>query len=656
MNRKGVERVLLTVGVVALAGTNAAITRRSERSARRRDRTRPISPAPRPPVLVPSTPPPPRDEDVAAAAPRPRNRSRVLLAAAFFVGLGALGLSFTLAGRGGFGTVPFVVFWVGFLIFAAPAALRACAAHTSDAERWVLIALLGLWDFVPKLLRDPTGPLFSDELAHWSQASKGAASGTLDVQSTLIPFIRRFPGLEALVSAIHAVTGLSLWQSGQVVVAIAHVAALVAVMIIAFRISHSSRAAAIAAVIYAVNPSFMFFDSQFSYESLGIVLFLWTVAAAVTVADEPSAGWWGIGALAGLACVATHHLSSYILVAVLLGLAVVTRKKMVWTLAAVVTAGAAAWLAFVAQFETGGYYGPFLTGGVQQLTKIVGGSGGQRTLFAKSAAPSFEQICGFLAPPLVAAGALASMWYLWRRRGHVTSAVIAIGVLGVSYFLSLPFIFTTSGNEAARRSWAFSYLGLAILLALVLHEKVRTKLAGALVAAAVVIMLVGNTSSSVNVQYRFPGPYVYGSDTRSLTAEQIDMTDWFVRTLGPGNHVITDRYTALTLASFGEQEVANPSSGFPAWDLFLSADEPSRTLLQEMKGGAYRYVVIDRRMFSNTPLIGVYFTASEPGAFDHATPPPQGALTRWDHEPWATKVYDSTNYVVFRLDLDKALS
>jgi hypothetical protein len=253
-------------------------------------------------------------------------------------------------------------------------------------------------------------------------------------------------------------------------------------------------------------------------------------------------------------------------------------------------------------------------------------------------------------------GTFVGVVKLWRRRSKVSPALIALGVLGLAYFPSLPFIFTVLGNEAARRSWAFSYLGLALLLALVLAEPSRLRLAGPIVAAALVIVLIGNTSSSVNVQYRFPGPYVYGSDTRSLTTEQLAMTDWFVNTLGPGNRVVTDRYTALSLASFGEQEVANPSPGFPVWDLFFSAGDPSPQLLQQMRGSGYRYVVMDRRMFSNLPLIGVYFTAGEPGAFEHTSPPSAAVLDRWAHLPWATSLYESEHYVVYGLDLDRAVS
>src|SRR5207253_2959399 len=114
----------------------------------------------------------------------------------------------------------------------------------------------------------------------------------------------------------------------------------------------------------------------------------------------------------------------------------------------------------------------------------------------------------------------------WYERMH-SSVGIALILFGLLYFPSLPVMLTEAGNEGARRSWAFTYIGLSLLIAPIIPWLLRRaarwphmeKVTLGGVAAILSIMLVGNVSMQTNEYYRFPGPYVYGSDTRSTTAE-----------------------------------------------------------------------------------------------------------------------------------------
>jgi hypothetical protein len=164
-------------------------------------------------------------------------------------------------------------------------------------------------------------------------------------------------------------------------------------------------------------------------------------------------------------------------------------------------------------------------------------------------------------------------------------------------------------------------------------------------------LIVGNTSSAIDVAYRFPGPYVYGSDTRSATTELAATTTWFRVHAGTGAHVITDRYTGLSLAGFAGADVATPSPGFPAWDLFFDGNGAPPKVLAEVSVSPYTYLVTDDEMAEHVPAIGVYFGASEPGAFDHTAPVPRAALGQYTSVAWATEVYRSDDYSIYRLDL-----
>lgn len=583
------------------------------------------------------------------------------------------------------GQTEFDVFWIGMLAFALPAGLRAADRRAAPGQRWALVALIGAWDYLPKFLRNPTGPLYSDEMAHYRQTADVASSGHLYPPNTLIPILPHFPGQQALVAALHQVTGLSIWAVAEVLLAGCHVAAVVGIMALAGRLTGSDRAAAVAALVFAVNPGFMFFDAEYSYESFALPLLIWTLVAAASAAGRgrPPAvrrAWVAVGTATGLACVVTHHLSSYILVMLLLAASVghsfaarrwvslgpVTgpvARRALWALTAVVGAGAALWL--VPAHQVFGYYSPYVTQGFSQVLHLVGHRGGSRTLFRASPSPLYEKVSAFLAPlavlALVAAALRRRTRYRLIRCGPAFVGLAAAGA--VAYFASLPFIFTTFGNEGARRSWSFSYIGVALLAGVVMTGSGGTvapdpwsgprpaRRRTAAVALALVVVLIGNTDASIDVEYRFPGPYVYGSDTRSLTAELVALARWFDRTVPGDPHVITDRYTGLALGGLGRAVLAQPSPGFPVWELYFDAAGPPAGLLAEVSGSGYSWLVIDSRMAKYVAAIGAYFVSSEPGYGTRTRPVPAAALERYRVQPWATAVYDSTDYTVYRLDL-----
>lgn len=580
--------------------------------------------------------------------------------------------------------VQFDLFWLGILAFALPAGYRALCARTTPTRRWTLVALVGAWDFLPKFLRDPGSPLFSDELAHYRQAVVVAGSHKLYPDNPLIPIIRVFPGQQALTAALHDVTGLSIWTVAESTLLLFHVATVVGIMALAARLTGSYRAAAISALFFATTANFMFFDSEYSYESIGLPLAVWALVAAVNATgrgERPAKRWtWvGAGSLIGLACAVTHHLSSYVLAGLLLIVAAShtvahrrgsgpstsrAARQAAWTLALVLVAACGFWL--IPAHQVFSYYSPYLTSGFSEVTHLLGHKSGARTLFKATTTPLYEQVFAFAGPPILLA--LAVVAYRSHRRrlyalGPSYVALVLAGVLG--YFASLPFILTSFGSEGAHRSWTFSYIGVALLAGPVLdhylsrgHDPVtptagrsrRRRLWPVITAAVLVVLLIGNTASSVDVEYRFPGPYVYGSDTRSLTDELLYLTQWFQQTQPANPNIITDRYTGLPLGGFDGANLAAASKGFPFWEMYFDPAGPPAGLLVAIGYSNYDYLIVDSRMAKDVPLLGVYFSYAEPQALTRTKPVPVAALDRYHLQPWAIEVFASSHYSVYRLD------
>jgi hypothetical protein len=243
--------------------------------------------------------------------------------------------------------------------------------------------------------------------------------------------------------------------------------------------------------------------------------------------------------------------------------------------------------------------------------------------------------------------------------------LFAFSLLGLMYFPSTVFILSASGAEGARRSWAFTWIGLSLLISVAVvwlvdwsERTSRWKRAGlrSVLMAGLAVVLVGGTASGLDASYRFPGPFLYGSDARSVTPELLATSAWFKARFGAENNIITDRYTGLVLASFGMQNTAFPSGKFPVYNLYLAEPgvpiEPSN-LISEMTQAKITYLVVDERMAYELPELGVYFTPTDPPTLQ-----PQngksvfyGRLAKFDTMQWMVKVFQSDDYSIYRLNL-----
>jgi hypothetical protein len=560
---------------------------------------------------------------------------------------------------------------------------------TSGAARSALLVLLAIMSYAPKLLRDPTSPVFHDEFAHWRETYDILTTGKLFNPAQIVPIISRYPGLHSATAALVNVTGLSIWQAATLLLLLFHVALLLGVAALAQSIGLSSRAAALAAIMYSFNSSFLYFDTEFGYESMAITLIVWTLFAFVrAIRAQPGrerVSWCCVTVFLSAGTVVTHHLSSInltlIMTLVSLALSVpwlarregwVRTAVTAWGLTLFMGLAITGWIYFVAP-ATVGYLSPYLGTGLSELLQVATGAGSGRQLFSASLSPAWEHQTAFLVTLIALCMAVAGLIMIRNRirgrllpGGRPRSLLVAFTLLGLVYFPSTLFILSAAGAEGARRSWAVTWIGLAIFIAPVaiwliewssrrVHTLSRAGLRAGLMAV-LAVALIGGTGAGLDPSYRFPGPFLYGSDARSETPELDAMSQWFLHRFGHGNNVVTDRYTGLISASFGAQDIANPSSGFPAYDLYL--DKPGQPigpafLLEELSSSHYLYLIVDKRMAFDAPRVGVYFESDEPSSLvlPDGQPVFKGRLNKFNSTVWMNKVFQSDNYSVYRMNL-----
>jgi len=68
-----------------------------------------------------------------------------------------------------------------------------------------------------------------------------------------------------------------------------------------------------------------------------------------------------------------------------------------------------------------------------------------------------------------------------------------------------------------------------------------------------------------------------------------------------------------------------------------------------VRQGAIRYVLIDRRLATAPPQIGVYFETNEDGAYMHTVPLDPSALAKFDRLLGVNLIYDSGAIQIYQL-------
>lgn len=606
----------------------------------------------------------------------PRAPSRVLLLALTSAGLLLVALSYRFASEGLPAQLYYLVFWFGMLTTLVPIALRVVAANASRRDRLMGLTLFAVASGFPKFLRNAGSPSYHDEYAHWREAVDVLGSGVLFMPNTLIPIVQQFPGTSAVTAVLHLLSGISVWHAGVLIVHIMHAAGIVAVFIVVESCLDSARAGAIGGIVYALNPSAIYFDTQYAYESIAINFFLWILALGVVATHVRSRrrrrGFVVAALLLCAAVIVTHHLTAVFLIAALIAMVAISLlwpgmrrwgrggtpalprrdERRVWLLLLLgFVLLSAVWVTWAAP-ATIEYLRPYFGGSVGELNSIAREDGDTgRTLLAASVQPVWERVLTAAAPLLLGLVAVVAVWNVLRHRERWYSTAVAIMAFGLIYFPSVPFILAPTGAEGARRSWGFTYVGVALIVAFVLmHVNGRwsPRTRGRLAAVGFVVLLIGNVGGGLNDPYRFPGPWQWGTDTRSASPEARAVAET-LQAQGGRVRVVTDAYTSLQLAAYGGVDVAHPSLGFPAWELVQRNDDPSPELAAMLSSSHFDFLVVDVRMAQEDPFNGHNFGQHDP-LLSRRTPTEN--LERLDETPWASRIMTTEHLRVYRLDLN----
>ncbi len=550
------------------------------------------------------------------------------------------------------------LFWSGLITLIIPFGVRLAMPATSRSERIALVIFLGMGLYLVKVMQNPLAFTYPDEYVHVFNLDQVLNTGHLFAPNPLIQVTPLYHGLSIVASSVAAITGLSPFLAGLVVIGVARFLLVVGLFLLFEEISGSSRVAGLGVLAYTANPNFLFFSAQYAYESLALPLAVLIAALVISRLKTTDAamrlGLGLVSILLVMTIVITHHLTSYALLGFLAALSVAFwifyRGKLhgpiLMTLFALVSA--LAWLLFVAT-PTVGYLSPVLGGAIQSVTQFLTSPGASRGLFSSTSgyvSPVWERVValgGVLMTVIALPFGLRRIWNEYRNN----PAAWLLGAAAVGYVGTLALRFFPAAWEIGNRASEFLFVGVGFVLALAatwMDTRLVMNLAKrAALAALFALIFMEGVIAGWPPLARLAQPYFVDAKNHVLNPEGVTAGIWALTYLGPNQQFAADPSNARALLVYGHQyPLTGSERGIRA---LLYANHIDQSVLDILANSQIRYVLVDRRNKSWDQMIGLYF--DRVGQNTGAALFPEGAIDKFDQLARVRRIYDGGDIVIY---------
>jgi hypothetical protein len=573
------------------------------------------------------------------------------------------------------------LFWFGLLVIYLPIAMRLFSSRPTRWERIALLVVLVITLYIVKYMQYPLYFAYFDEFTHTRTTQDILASGHLFQPNPILAISPLYPGLEIVTSTVSNLTGLSIFASGLIVIGVARLVFGLSLYLFYevlgkyASLSNAAQIAGIATVLYMSNPSFVFDDADFAYESLAISLAVFVLFVIALRSCKPGGRrrsltpvtWLGLGAV-----VVTHHLTSYTLVAFLLLWTLIF--LLLWVVGSLrqgrsgkSQAGpdpggagllglvlSIAWLVLTGGIAAG-YLDQYPITAIGQLLQIVTGQSGPRKLFhsvSGVALPLWEPVLSYASVALILLALPFGLFYIGRH--YRTNAIfLALAGGAIAYPVSLAFRLTPAGAEGSDRASEFVFLGVAFVLAIgatrFLLRRAPRWWSSVMLMGVVGVIFVGQTViGNGQLWSRLPGPYLVVADQRSIEPEGIDAAKWAATYLGPGHRIATDRINMLLMSTYGNQWVVTISNNGVSVSPIFTSLKFGPQVTDVLEADNIQYIVVDRRLSTALPQIRAYYDVGIPGTLTSPISPV--ALAKFDGVQGVSRVFDSGDIIIYDVE------
>jgi hypothetical protein len=557
--------------------------------------------------------------------------------------------------------------WAGVLLIALPIFLRLLSRQASAGERLALVCMLGLGLYCVKIFRDAPMFTFADELVHAYNVEQIGTHHHLFHSNPILEVTPYYPGLEGATAALKSISGVSTYVAGLIVVGAARLVLMVSLFVLFARVSGSARTAGLAAAIYTANFNFLFWSSQFSYESLSLPLLLMLMMAFAVRETEPRQALadWTLPIVLGIgAVIVTHHLTSYAMVAVLAGLAIAHwamrrdwRPPNPWPFAVLAAALAVLWLVVVAS-STVGYLSPVLGNAADAIVNTVQGEEAPRGLFqgrtgVADPTPLGARALGVIGVLLLVVGLPFGLHQLWRRfRGQPYAWLF--GLAALAFFATLGLRLAPEAWETGNRANEFLFVGLAFVLALACRMALRnwseSIAVRGLLTAGFGVVLLGGAISGWPWDLQIAQPLrVEAESGEQIVSQPLALAEWARDEVPGGKFAATTADANLLMVPGGKDVVAG---SYPDVQDILADPSLKPWELPLLRENDLRYVAADRRLAASDVMRGYYFASDgeDPNASAGGELLSKGVVSKFNRVPDSARIYTNGAITVYDLE------
>jgi hypothetical protein len=426
------------------------------------------------------------------------------------------------------------------------------------------------------------------------------------------------------------------------------------------RISGNAAAGCLATLIYATNPQYIFFNSQYSYQSVALPLCFFCVYV-FTINRNPR----NLLALAPitvivLAIAATHHLTSAALVIVLWIWYLFTRiirrpVNQLLPLAVISLLIVAAWT-WVSRSVIIPYLFEISHNSLASVRNLVNGQSSHR-FFTDSAGdrnPFWQEIVSISSVLLITLTLIPALCLALIKHRFLSAAAMVLFAIAAIYPIIPAGHLTNATSEISDRASGFVFIGLGYIVAAwwfrdePFHRHSRSSRFTLhrhtwLLVLGLTLCFVGGAVLSGPDWIYGPGRYLVSADNRSVDQLALQAADWEGQNLPPGSRVYSDRVNGLLAGVYGNEHVLTSledqvDQGTLSTLLLSPVTSADKNLVCLAH---LQFLISDVRLATSLPHLGVYIDNGEYLFGFRNSPVSVGALTKFDNVRGTQRIFDN---------------